>query len=492
MNLSMKLKPATLSLLTTIFWVAFIVVFVLILAGYAYRGIFSRYLQDDYCYSAQVMSRDFFSAQLDSYMRVMPYNSDRYSLTLFSGFAEVLGGSKFDPYLPVLSIVFWAAALWLVFREWHKAFQIKINPLASTVGAFSILVFTFYLAPNLYQVLFWRSAMFPYLTPLIINSFLVAAYFYIYRTRRINVLSAFLFGLTAFIAGGFSETVAIWQLCLWGLILIFFLFKSSKEPFAFKLILLPMLGTLLAILALALGPGNSDQLQPFQRPDLFTLVTRSFYYAWQFIKTSLRSLILPFFVIGCLGFLVGLRTGFDKKPTIAFTVMLVLRIAIFCYISIFSVMLPTMLAMSSYPGDRALLPAYFTLILSVFSLGWAAARFFISNQIWDENKIVFQAGAALLGILVLLYVARMAPTVYSNLSESQHRAEAWDMRDAMIRESAARGETHVVVPAFDSIAFILELYPNENFWVNSCAARYYGIEGISAIEGYNGVSPIFR
>jgi hypothetical protein len=488
----MKLKPGTLSVLTTIFWAAFILVFILILAGYAYRGTFSRYLQDDYCYSAQVMSRDFFSAQLDSYMRVMPYNSDRYSLTLFSGFAELLGGPKFDPYLPALSIVFWAAGLWLVFREWQKAFKIKINRLASIVGAFSILVFLFSMVPNLYQILFWRSAMFPYLTPLVINTLLAAAFFYLYRMQRINLVQACLFGLATFIAGGFSETVAAWQACLWGLFFIFFLFRSTKEPFALKFLVIPILGSLLAIFVLAMGPGNGTQLQPFKRPDLVSLISQPLKYTWDFIHITLRKAVLPFIVVGGMGFFIGLQTSPDHKISIQHALTRVLTIAVFCCISILAVMFPTTLAMSSSPGDRALLPAYFTLILSVFSVGWIAAAFFISNNLWDQKKVVFQAGAVLLGVFLLFYTASTAPAVYSNLSASQHRAEAWDMRDAMIREAVAKGENHVVVPAFDSIGFIFELYPNEDFWVNQCAARYYGVEGISAIEGYNGVRPIFR
>ena len=66
------------------------------------------------------------------------------------------------------------------------------------------------------------------------------------------------------------------------------------------------------------------------------------------------------------------------------------------------------------------------------------------------------------------------------------------MRQNMILEAKTGGETHVIVPAFDSIAQILELRPQDNFWVNVCAARYYGISGLSAIEGYNGIKPIFR
>ncbi len=89
-------------------------------------------------------------------------------------------------------------------------------------------------------------------------------------------------------------------------------------------------------------------------------------------------------------------------------------------------------------------------------------------------------------------MAAAFPGILDGLSALQHRAEAWDLRQNMILEAKAKGEMHVVVPAFDGIAQILELYPNENFWVNVCAAKYYGIEGISAIEGYNGIKPIFR
>jgi hypothetical protein len=488
----MKIQVSTQKLITTIFWVALILVFILLLAGYAYRGTFSRYLQDDYCYSAQVIGKNFFVAQLDSYSRAMPYNSDRFALTLFSGISELMGGPKFDPFLPVLSIALWAAALVFAFRAWQKAFQFQIHWMASLVGAFTVLFFILYLIPNLYQVLYWRSAMFPYLTPLIFTTFLVATYFYFFPKRRISIWQAVLFGLAAWVGGGFSETAAVWQFSVWGLLLGYFLLRSPKDTWALKLLAIPLAGTLLAIVAMALGPGNSAQLSPFKRPDLVTLVTQPLIYAWSFIRVTLRSVILPFVVIWLLGFLVGLRTAPENNLSIKAGILRIVIIALVCYVSVLAEMVPTMLAMSSYPGDRALLPAYFTLILSVFAIGWLVSHFLVSKHVWNQNKLIFQGAGILLGLALFAYLLRTTPTVYSSFSANQQRAAAWDARDTLIKEAAAQGETHVVVPAFDSIAQILELYPNENFWVNRCAASYYGVEGISAVEGYNGVKPVFK
>ena len=152
-----------------------------------------------------------------------------------------------------------------------------------------------------------------------------------------------------------------------------------------------------------------------------------------------------------------------------------------------------MMAMSSPPGDRALLPAYLTLIVTVCASGWLAGRYM--GELFRRDNVrawVLPGVSFLLGVVAIFFMLSTFPGVLNGMSALQHRAETWDLRQNMILEAKAKGETHIVVPAFDSIGQILELYPQENCWVNVCAARYYGVSGISAIEGYNGIKPIFR
>jgi len=95
-------------------------------------------------------------------------------------------------------------------------------------------------------------------------------------------------------------------------------------------------------------------------------------------------------------------------------------------------------------------------------------------------------------IALLVYAVRMVPILYSGGSQLQARALAWDQREIWIFEEKSLGVSHITVPAFDSIGRITELQPEENHWVNICAARYYGVSGITAVENFNGVKPYFK
>ena len=462
------------------------------LGGYAYRGLFSRYLQDDYCYGAEVVSLGFFPAQINSYFHQMPYNSERFSLTLFSGLAEISGGPRLAPFLAGFSIAVWAAALYFAFSQWCRYLHAPTSRLTVLACALAVPIFTFSLAPNLYQVLYWRSAMLPYLTPLIINTGLFGVFFAILRRGKLKAPTAIIFGLIGVVAGGFSETAGLWQFCLWGLILIWFWLLHRQERFALKVLAIMIGASALAIVIMLLGPSNSAQMQSFQRPGFIEMIAKSIKFTQDFIRAALRSQIFAFFVAGCLGLFFGLQGTPEKQRSFRVALGKWLLLVAGCYGLVFASTVPTMMAMSSPPDDRGLLPAMLTLILTVFASGWLAAGYGSSLARKFDRPWAPQASSAILGLIAVIFMGSLFPGVLEGLSALQHRAEAWDMRQNMILEAKAGGETNVKVPAFDSIAQILELRPQENFWVNVCAAKYYGINGLSAIEGYNGIKPIFH
>ena len=58
----------------------------------------------------------------------------------------------------------------------------------------------------------------------------------------------------------------------------------------------------------------------------------------------------------------------------------------------------------------------------------------------------------------------------------------WDRRDAQIRQMAAAGQQEITISALDSLAGIGELHDDTDFWVNRCAAWYYQVRSIRAVE----------
>ncbi|MBA4384797.1 MAG: hypothetical protein C0410_08680 [Anaerolinea sp.] len=99
--------------------------------------------------------------------------------------------------------------------------------------------------------------------------------------------------------------------------------------------------------------------------------------------------------------------------------------------------------------------------------------------VWKTGiRLSLSIWLVLLGIPALIMGARFL----AEYPLMQQRAELWDGRDAVIRQQQAVGETQLVVPAMNSLTGILELSDYEGFWVNNCAALYYGVESISAVE----------
>ena len=83
---------------------------------------------------------------------------------------------------------------------------------------------------------------------------------------------------------------------------------------------------------------------------------------------------------------------------------------------------------------------------------------------------------------MLLYPLYDARKMVARLPEYRARATAWDARNAQILADKAQGLENIQVEEFDSISEISELHPDAGFWVNSCAASFYDVQTISAIE----------
>ena len=142
---------------------------------------------------------------------------------------------------------------------------------------------------------------------------------------------------------------------------------------------------------------------------------------------------------------------------------------------------------TSWPGARSLFPAHFSLVVCLFVIGWKTANFIM---VLKSNFFSFRLSKVLqnlLGIALFIYVAHTAPRVYDKIQLYEVRANAWDVRQQMIFEAKADGQADVTVPQFDSVYGITELKPDPESWVNICAAQYYGVKSITAIEDYQGI-----
>jgi hypothetical protein len=79
-----------------------------------------------------------------------------------------------------------------------------------------------------------------------------------------------------------------------------------------------------------------------------------------------------------------------------------------------------------------------------------------------------------------LYPVRVAAKLYDQVPEYRAHAVAWDTRDEQIRQEVAAGATDLTVTQIDTIGGVQEYKGNEFFWVNRCAADYYGLRSLRA------------
>jgi hypothetical protein len=133
----------------------------------------------------------------------------------------------------------------------------------------------------------------------------------------------------------------------------------------------------------------------------------------------------------------------------------------------------------TYPVARARFAAQFVVTMSLILegglLGILASRLHLPVKV----DILKGLTVGFLGLLTI-YPLYTAPKISASMVEYQKFAIAWDERDAYIKKSIAEGAKDLVVIQLDSVGGVGEYKGNKSFWINSCAARYYGLDSLIA------------
>jgi hypothetical protein len=92
--------------------------------------------------------------------------------------------------------------------------------------------------------------------------------------------------------------------------------------------------------------------------------------------------------------------------------------------------------------------------------------------------------AIVLLLMAHVYGARSILISSQKISLYAERAAQWDERDALIQQSKVDGMMEVNVRGIDGLPVggIRDFKENKGvgFWINQCAARYYGVDNIYA------------
>jgi hypothetical protein len=450
------------------------------LSIYAYLGIFTRYMADDYCLLVSLYSADVLTASWNKYL----FTSNRFSNLFIIGLWELFPNSI--AFVPALHIVLWVVSLTWLFYEISCFFKLKKMFLLQLLLSELIILFTFYTSPNIFQVLYWRPGQVTYLTPLVLFSFASAWLIKLVNSHTKVNLKLYIpfFVLISFFIGGLSETINTFHLALLSLVAVavFVLETSQRRKIALALLLSLFAGTFSALLAMFFAPANALRINPENSsPNLFEVISRSWEYTYAFLLGAFKALPTPYLAfiaitlsLTYLFFLTNQTAKWNLQFAWAF-----LFVPILTYLLIFVTFAPSAYG-QSYPVERVRFAGHFILVCSVISLSVYFGYYLSSLKISTlkfTNTI-----ALLLAITALLYPFWMIRQPLQTYEFRRLWAKRWDERQTMIYTAIQKGETNMFIPALDGYKSTKELDAFSTFWANQCAAQYYGVKSITAFS----------
>jgi hypothetical protein len=448
---------------------------------FAYLGTFTRYLADDYCETVAVNSGPILQVVLHWYETA----SDRFSNLLLIALGEFLLPHNVE-ILPAIMILLWAIGLtWLVY-ETRQVLALQWSFWVDFFLAASLAFFSILEAPNRFQTIYWRSAMATHFAPLVYLTAFIAFLLMLIRRNESRYPAAwtgFLCLGLAFFGGGFSEPPDA-VLIIAAVLVLVAVWVAEKGKFrrpALSLLCWTLVGGLLALLVMALSPGNSTRSQ-VHRPEFMNLVYNTILYAGLFISDTFKSLPLPtLFSIAIPFFLfygMFARSPAPSAANLRALLIFVIAIPVLAFALIVAGFAPSVYG-QVFPPERARFICRLLMTAALMSesacLGFLLAQWRIR---WSPIAATF---AMVLFALSVLYPLRTAWAVVQNKRPFYTLwSSVWDYRQGRIVAERLKGTTDIVTFKMYSLEGVGELEPDPNSWINVCAAGYYGVHSISA------------
>jgi hypothetical protein len=459
---------------------------------YAYLGTFSRYLADDYCLTAGFLDQGFWTSQIALYRDWSP----RYSVAFLINLSELFGRGSIRVWTALIVVLWLAALAWAILQVFRQV-RLKLSLLQAFFLSGLLLFYTILEAPNRYQALYWRVGLVTYTVPLIFLALLVGMILHFSgqaETRKRSLwLRAGLVALTAWFAGGFSETYVTLQtgLLAFGMLAVWVFLRGEKQAAWRTLVSAAFLGSLIALAIVIAAPGNAVRLSAMpERAALVEIARMAVKNAFLFLYMSLeeyafQNVLLVLVTLGLSASLFARANASRRLDPAALTFSLFL-VPVLAYVLILAICTPSAYAQSSYPEGRVLIEARFVMTVMLACLGTLLGLLIAQLFHWSGQEAPFGLHALLLGsfLLASLYPLYEARKNVAQIPVFQERAGRWEEHAATIRGSAEQGVFEVNLldsqaVTFDAFSGLLEPSSDPQDWVNQCAASFFGMSSLT-------------
>ena len=462
--------------------------FPLVVIGYL--GTFTRYLADDYSTSRIALSMGLWKAQVYWYQ----VWQGRFSYTLFVSAAELVG-VRIVAWLPVTGLLLWSSFLYWTIKQLLKTLGLEINNIWAGILASLIIFGTIKSFREYSQVIYWQTGLINYQTSMLFISLMVGVFlkrFYLSEFRKLAFWEYAAWFLAFFIAGGLSDTWAILQISIAGmLILTYALMKKSPIRMdVMRLMTLGFLTSWAAFLVILKSPGNlnrSTTMGSLSASLIFHAVINAFWdvprylFGWASGNTML---VLMLFLAGLAAGLSKIQT--EKKRNLLWPgLFLILGTTILLWAGF----IPYFTVMGIRPVDRVLIMPMFMFIWAFVLLGVFFGLQLKSRLSPLPGSLTTASILAILAFFLFWIPIRTAISYARIVPDLRLYAQLWDKRDLELRQASALGEQDVIVnslkhdPALhniqDSFWIEADLQDATDNWINEAAAAYYGLRSIT-------------
>ena len=467
------------------------VLVLLVAAGmYAYLGNFSRYGGDDYCEAALVRTSSPVAAVFERYFgEDWPRPTMRYSNLFFVGLSESLGRYNMQITMPVMVLLWFAGCIWLT-HEIRKFLQVDWSFLLDLFLGLTFAFFCLRQAPDLFETVYWRSAMMTHFAPLVFGLFLFS--FSIRQARRIAAgespshLTYILIFVFTFVIAGFSEPPTTTLLAGIPLLMLIVWFVDQPPTRGKYLALLGSVfaGAFFGLLAMLLSPATTSAAQERSLNFAHVLMT-SFVYSYQFIADTLKTqplpivltLLIPLILIWAYGQIHPTELSSSRRRTI---LLVMIAAPILGWLLIAAGFSPSVYG-QSYPVERMRFLARAILIATCILEG-ILIGLLLTQLKFPAYRTLFRWLAAVLfvGIAIGYPLRTAAGLLQNDLPVFRLRAGQWDAREASIQAMKNDGVRDLTVP-FLSGEKIQDLGDRREYRLNRCASILYGVDSILAL-----------